>query len=560
MARSPDLRRLGSRRARGRYNPAAVGVFVWRLQPFPVTRTPAYCVEDVHPNCYTFSVLGNDAPLFNRAVSGDTGPEARALPGAITRRRFAVPPQRGDTMVVASPDDYGLVAGSDEAQSVAVWAPGWPTAKSPQPVPAAQVVVADLADWTYAPPRNFIAIDPERGRLAFPPRQMVKGNVIVAYHYGFSAAIGGGEYTRPLRQEATATVIVVEGSDALRQALVPWQPRTGDAPPGVAQPEHAVIELADSGVYTVPLNLWLDDGHSLQIRAGQRRRPVLRLLDWQTDQPDSLAVSGGPGSRFVLDGILLSGRGAIIEGALASFTVRHSTLVPGWSLDHDCCPKRPSEASIEVVDSGVCVVIDHSITGSIVVDNPATRDPITLDITDSVVDATSVDGEGARGEAIGGQGGGIAFAVLTARRTTVIGRVGVHAVKLGENSLFTGTLTVARRQHGCLRFCYVAPGSRTPRRYECQPDLAEAAAGRDDTARQQARDRVRPRFDSLRYGTPAYARLSAACDAAISGGADDESEMGVFHDLHNPQRLANLEARLADFTPASADPGVIFAD
>ena len=36
--------------------------------------------------------------------------------------------------------------------------------------------------------------------------------------------------------------------------------------------------------------------------------------------------------------------------------------------------------------------------------------------------------------------------------------------------------------------------------------------------------------------------------------------MGVFHDLYESQREANLRARLEEFTPAGVDAGLIFAD
>jgi hypothetical protein len=35
--------------------------------------------------------------------------------------------------------------------------------------------------------------------------------------------------------------------------------------------------------------------------------------------------------------------------------------------------------------------------------------------------------------------------------------------------------------------------------------------------------------------------------------------MGVFHDLYQPQRAANLRARLDDYTPAGMDAGIIYA-
>jgi hypothetical protein len=35
--------------------------------------------------------------------------------------------------------------------------------------------------------------------------------------------------------------------------------------------------------------------------------------------------------------------------------------------------------------------------------------------------------------------------------------------------------------------------------------------------------------------------------------------MGVFHDLYQPQRAANLRARLDEYTPAGMTAGIIYA-
>jgi hypothetical protein len=145
----------------------------------------------------------------------------------------------------------------------------------------------------------------------------------------------------------------------------------------------------------------------------------------------------------------------------------------------------------------------------------------------------------------------------------------VHAIKLAENSIFTNCLNVARRQLGCMRFCYVPHGCRTPRRYHCQPDLAEQVAvarlqetqssdpQEAEAERRRQRERVRPQFNSMRYGHPGYAQLSETCAVEIKRGADDESEMGAFHDLFQPQREANLRVRLAEYTPAQMEAGII---
>lgn len=108
-----------------------------------------------------------------------------------------------------------------------------------------------------------------------------------------------------------------------------------------------------------------------------------------------------------------------------------------------------------------------------------------------------------------------------------------------------------------MRFCYVAPGSRTPQRFHCQPDLTLAAAPAAERAQEQRR--IAPQFRSLRYSTPSYARLADACCEEIRKGASDESSMGVYHHLYEPQREANLALRLQEYVPADTDAGILYA-
>jgi hypothetical protein len=321
-----------------------------------------------------------------------------------------------------------------------------------------------------------------------------------------------------------------------------------------------------------------EENQTLQLRAANRARPVIRLLDWQTALPDDLSVTGASGSRFTLDGLLITGRGVHVEGDLTTLTIRHSTLVPGWSLDPDCEPRRPAEPSLELYNTRACVVIEHSIVGSIQVSQDEVKtDPIQIRISDSILDATGADCDDPLCEAVGAPGWPLAHAILTVERSTVFGRIYTHAIDLAENSIFMGRIKVGRRQRGCMRFCYVTPVSRTPRRYNCQPDLAERAIEEElgETARQmhlpepsedeiaaaQQREqlRVRPQSNSMRYGTPTYCQLADTCAEEIKRGADDESEMGMFHDLYQPQREANLHARLDEYTPADMEAGIIYA-
>ncbi len=594
LAHTVDVRRVVSHRTLGRYDIPSVGVFVWRLKPYSVTHAPANCVESIGPHCFTFSALGHDTQLFakpEREAEPTHIAEEINLPVPIRRRALEERVSTRPLKTRASADYYGA------NRSLAIYAPDWPVKGAPQPVPREQVVPADLTDWHYRASRGELAADPVRGRIVFPAGQLPKRGVWVTYHYAFSQDMGGGEYGRTLTAPGAYAYYRVSKDlpgggvfDSINEALAAWrneQQALGAEPAGdearatwraeKARLAAAVIEIQDSAVYSEPLSIALEAGESLQIRAAERTRPVIRLLDYMAHRPDAFAISGKRASRFKLDGLIVTGRGmqvtgpdrsdaaALEQGDLCDVTIRHSTLVPGWGVEGDCEPKRPNEPSLELINTNARIVIDHSIIGSIqVVADEVQTDPVQITISDSIVDATSETRE-----AIGAPNLPLAFTRLTILRSTVIGEVNAHAIAAAEDSIFMSHVMVGRRQQGCMRFCYVPSGSRTPRRFHCQPDLViaaldeiEPAPGAAEKSRLRAREeqRVRPRFTSRRYGYAAYCQLAADCAEEIRRGANDESEMGAFHDLFQPQREANLRARLDEYTPAGMEAGILFAD
>jgi hypothetical protein len=48
------------------------------------------------------------------------------------------------------------------------------------------------------------------------------------------------------------------------------------------------------------------------------------------------------------------------------------------------------------------------------------------------------------------------------------------------------------------------------------------------------------------------------CPDEIRRGAEDGAEMGVFHDLYQPQRTDHLQQRLDAFQPASMHAAIFF--
>jgi hypothetical protein len=402
-------------------------------------------------------------------------------------------------------------------------------------VPLSSIVPADLSGWRYTPKRGQVAIDPVLGRIAFPARQAPEDGVWVSYHYGFSDETGGGEYQRTLDPEYPDPIYRVGQNDRIMDAVEQWQAeKAKDATKRVA-----VIEITDTAAFSEQIEIRLDHGDRLTVRAAHGTRPVLRLLDWYSNRPDSLRVLGtgqgdGPPPRIVFDGLLVTGRSVRVQGDVGQVVIRHSTLVPGWSLDDQCCPQHEEEPSVELFDTQACLQIERSILGTILVDvDEVASEPNQVWLSDSILDAA-----GAGLAALIAPGGRHAHTVFNARRTTVFGEVRTDSAGLVENSIVDGKVLVARRQSGCVRFSWLPVESRTPRQFHCVHGLP-------------------PLFTSVRYGTPGYAQLARAGAESVSRAAEDGSELGAFHDLFQPQREDNLRLRLDEYTPAGCDAGIL---
>ncbi|MFE4748970.1 hypothetical protein ACFRIB_01545 [Streptomyces mirabilis] len=534
-AHTVDVRRPGSPRTRGRYDIPHAGLFVWRLAGFTVTRAPAHCVDRA-AHRFTFSILGDDVPLVARPVP-EPGPthtaEEANLPVFITRRAFED----------RTPDLYGT------GRSLVVL-----RGRERRPIPLEQIVPADLSGWAYRPVDDQVAVDPVLGRIAFSSRGAPDSGVWVSYSYAFAAPIGGGEYRRKVTAAHDRPVFRVGagrpgGYATLAEALRAW--KTSEPP----QP-HALVEFTDSGVYEEPVEIELAAGDRLELRAAVGTRPVIRLLNWHGNRPDSMKVTGpetpedgedpadGCGPTLTLDGLLVTGRGIQVTGTVGRLVLRHCTLVPGWTAGSGPTQRGAGRPSLDLRDTRARVDISHCVLGPLHVDvDESTGEPLDLAVEDSVLDAVS-DGC----PALGSPDSRPAYARVSLRRTTVLGRIRAHGLDDAENSLFTGPVEIVRRATGSLDHCFVPPGSHTPPRHGCRPD----------PALDPDPERLRPRFTSVRYGTPGYAQLAMDCPPEIARGASDESELGAFHDLFQPQRTDALRTRLDQFTPAGMETGIFF--
>lgn len=549
----PDVRRSSSPRTPGTVNPGSVGVWLWRLVADQVQHAPAAPTDDY--GRYTFDQLGRDLRL---AVL----PPVPAPSTPSTLLDVAVPITRS-ALRSRLEDFYG------PGRSICVYQGG-------RAVPRSQILVADLGREHGRTRAGHVSIDPERGRIAFHARDEPEGAVYVTYSRLEIGAIGGGGYERQLAPEPQVYRVAAGEAGAHRTvgaALKAWRAAKARGPV-----PSAAIEISDDGVYEEQFEIDLAPGERLEIRAAQGRRPILiprasganrpdrfrvRGLHREKDEGEADAALDGP-PVIVFDGVWIAGDPLELLGHLGGVKLRHCTLVPAGRAPGAETERDRRGVSILVRARNCPISIVSCVLGRIRVESPeAGLDPIPVSIEASVLDASEPGGR-----AVLGDEDRPAWVSLSVQRVTVLGGAHVHSVELVEDSIFTGPIDLERRQRGTVRYSFIPPGSSTPRRIRCQPDdgvaAAEAAAaGRPTREREfvvsEALERLAPRFDGANFGDPAFARLSFDAAPELTQGAHDGGEMGAYHDLWQALRVADLGARLQEFTPAGADIDIRFA-
>ena len=206
---------------KGRYNIRKIGFFLWRLE--------AYTLEEVTPRpvpgysyCYTFSRLGNKAPLFNQPQreADDTRLATEIhVPGPI--RPLAFDP---DMMKAGDPGPGHSVSTDYYGPAGSLY-----VVKDGTPVKARDVVGMNLSGFEQPVPGK-VAIDVRRGLISFPAGEEPE-NLSVNYTYAFSADMGGGPYER--RQEMV-DYEAVASERLLEAAVIDVAQDTAEHPAAVA--------------------------------------------------------------------------------------------------------------------------------------------------------------------------------------------------------------------------------------------------------------------------------------------------------------------------------------
>jgi hypothetical protein len=543
FAHTAEMRRIAA--GSGRYNIPNVGLFLWRVDALRLVRSPLVDADGAGLR-YRFDALGTDTQLF---VARRTEQEITHLAEPLDvplplRRRFAKA-------------NLGRLYGAGRTFLLET-----ETGPVVDVVPAAGVRICDLSDdpgapgtWAHQPQPGdtHVAVDPVLGRVAFAAAPAAGETRLGTFHYGSALAIGGGGYDRARTLETVQTVVPVSDGAAL-------------GPPLASVAGGGTVQIQDSRPYAAPATITATTPASgaferdVVLRSANRARPVL-------SRNDQVRLAMEPDTTIVLNGLVLAGAPLVIEESADAeprrLVLRHCTLVPGLTRDPDGSAHFVGRASLIVLHPFASVTLDHCVVGPIVAVEGA-----EVTANDSVLDASDEDEVAFCGRAPAGGGSLLTVSTAADRQTgdgleagghltleacTVLGKV--HAQRLDvSNSLLLAARAGAadpwpapvwaeRRQVGCIRFSFVPPGSRTPRRFQC--------AGTDPAHR--------PFHSSRRYGDPAYMQLRRSTHPAIRTGASDESEMGVTHELYSPQRETNLRVRLDEYLRYGLEAGFFYA-
>lgn len=544
VARSIDVRRIAPRdrtpripdtaplaallHGGGRFNIPDIGVHLWRWRSYRVSGQPAFTVD---ARRFCFSPLGAPVKLFN-------APPPRTPFAALTTR-MDVPEPIGRREFH---DDVAAFYGPDASLLVHI---------DGTPVPVEEICVCALDAWHggWAPaPAGKVAIDPLLGRIAVAADRPAPRQVVVDYHYGFPFDHAGGPYDRSatLGPPPPAAWQAIVGRDAadLGTAVADFNAQPAGTTGVIILPDFQLIDAAPAGPVNLPagseLRLLgahvLPDGNWILAEA----RPTL-TGDVTVIGTGGAGQAAEPG-RLVISGLLLSGA-LHVSGAALDVSLQDCTLVPGLALAADGRARSPGVPSVTAVGAGTALRLERCIAGPVLADAGA-----TLRITDSIIDA------GSRFDvALAGPDGAGEGATLHVEDSTIIGRMHTRMIELASNTIFLAArarhdaweaaIWCTRVQAGCVRYCFLPQDAIVPTRYRCLPGDAPEGASE-------------PKFVTLRFGDPSCGLLACDGPIAVWQGADDGSQIGAWHALHETQGVTNLQIRLTEYLPFGMEAGI----
>ncbi len=534
----PDPTALDINLHNGKFNIPNVAVYLWRWTPFQVTQAPAFQLDNFR---YMFSPLGQNIPLFNMLLPREsfsrlTGRMDVSQP--ISRREF----ERNISQF------YG------PGNSIVLFADG-------VAIDSSDICCLNLSD---CPPDTWpstlagkIGIDPVLGRIQFAADYPVPDQLEVSYCYGFPAPIGGGPYDRsanltsPLVVDPNFIAVVGTTVPTLEEAVAQWNALAPGSKGLIILPGYESYDVDLTGAAAIQMtalsqlwiisaqvlpgggNVFTYDDACVTLRGNIEVQGLASSTGANDPQPGQLSLSG----LWISGSLNISGQASIVQ-------VMDCTLVPGIALTRWGKPTMPGAPSIVASGAEVKLGLTRCISGPI-----GTSVGGTTRICSSLVDSGSRCSVAYAAIDFASEG-----ADLHIEDSTVIGKVHVRLMEIASNTIFlarlarndswSAALWCSRKQAGCVRFCFLPATAITPQTFKCLPP---------DSTQEGL---FMPHFVELEYGRPSYGMLSGDTAMAIWTGADDGSQMGVYHFTQETESVSNVQLRAPEYVPFGMEAGV----
>ena len=375
-------------------------------------------------------------------------------------------------------------------------------------LPREQITAADIPNaWALVSPakNKRLVIDSEKGRFLFIGAAV--SEVTATYHYGFSADIGAGTYSRKLIKNTKFPILEVENGVSLTAVKL----NNGEG----------ITQIKDNKTYESIDNLGAVINLTLQ--AANKVRPFIKLKkNW--------LLTGDTNAQLILDGLWIGSQGnknwsIILKGTYDCVTIKNCTIDPGGGVNILGENLNPVPILIEgtiqklVIDASIIATIETKTNG--LVEELIICDSILQSVDPTTKAVIDLD----KGK------------MVHIERTTILGSIKVHRLEASE-VIITESSDVADTQTGCFRFSAAPSSSRLSRPYQSFLFKNEAKHW----------------FNSRIFGRPDYAQLSETAPIEILRGAENSSEIGAFSSQINPIKMDGLSAKIEEYMPFGLIP------
>jgi hypothetical protein len=384
---------------------------------------------------------------------------------------------------------------------------------------------------------GLLAIDPVTGHIQFPEGERPEMPIAASYYHGLSSYLGAGSYfhdwdkveenrlirvskqsapddTRHLRPPSAGVISKVKVfssiEDGIKEAITLSKVYT--------QEGAMVVQIEDSEIYTEDIHIKPNDfpvkealNKGLIIRAAEFQRPLWHgSLVWERYDD---AVT----DLLIFQGLMITRTPEIKSGRFKEIQFKDCSLLK------------------ERLILNAAVIGEEDRYPALIIDNCIVRDRISIHGFCNVeIKNSALDPENENVEALDAEKSNVKL-----ERCTVTRAVKVKELYASE-SIFTKKVIVLNTQTGCIRYCRInESGDVLPFTYKCTTEPVT--------------------FCSDQPWESTYLKLRRVCSQSVCTWAENNGEIGVYHQANYTLKMKNLMLKFEEYLPVGLTPVLIDA-